>query len=101
MNAYDPATSLTAAASLARFGLWWLEDICDPLDLTTHARVAACYEPPIAAGEALFSAAEAVLLDQHAGLRRDRDILLFDPVHSAAPKPTRWPSTRSTGRRPP
>src|SRR5262249_8246389 len=31
--------------------------------------------------EALFSAAEAKLLDRHAGLRRDRDILLFDPVH--------------------
>ena len=36
---------------------------------------------PIAAGEALFSAAEAKLLDRHACLRRDRDILLFDPVH--------------------
>ena len=36
---------------------------------------------PIAAGEALFSLAEAKLLDQHGGLRRGRDILLFDPVH--------------------
>jgi D(-)-tartrate dehydratase len=39
------------------------------------------YPAPIAAGEALFSAAEANLLDLHGGLRRDRDILLFDPVH--------------------
>lgn len=81
MHAYDPGMSLTAATALARFGLWWFEDICDPLDFATHARIAARYDPPIAAGEALFSAAEAALLDRHAGLRRARDILLFDPVH--------------------
>jgi D(-)-tartrate dehydratase len=81
MNTYRPSQALTAASALTRFGLWWFEDICDPLDFATHASVAACYAPPVAAGEALFSAAEAALLDQHAGLRRDRDILLFDPVH--------------------
>jgi hypothetical protein len=59
---------------------WWFEDICDPLDFETLA-VATRYAGPIAAGEALFSAAEAKLLDRHACLRRDRDILLFDPVH--------------------
>ena len=81
MNTYDPGMALSAAAALAGFGLWWFEDICDPLDFATQARVAACYEPPIAAGEALFSAAEAALLDRYAGLRRARDVLLFDPVH--------------------
>jgi L-alanine-DL-glutamate epimerase-like enolase superfamily enzyme len=81
MNTYNPDMSLTAATALARFGLWWFEDICDPLDFATHARIAAQYAPPIAAGEALFSAAEAALLDRYAGLRRARDILLFDPVH--------------------
>jgi D(-)-tartrate dehydratase len=81
MNTYDPVMSLTAATALARFGLWWFEDICDPLDFATHESVAARYDHPIAAGEALFSAAEATLLDRHAGLRRTRDILLFDPVH--------------------
>lgn len=81
MNAYDPGMALAAATALARFGLWWFEDICDPLDFATHASVAARYAPPIAAGEALFSAAEAALLDRYAGLRRARDILLFDPVH--------------------
>ena len=81
MNTYDPAMSLTAATALARFGLRWFEDICDPLDFATHARVAARYDPPIAAGEALFSAAEAALLDQYGGLRRGSDVLLFDPVH--------------------
>jgi L-alanine-DL-glutamate epimerase-like enolase superfamily enzyme len=79
--AYTATSGLDAAAALAPFGLWWFEDICDPLDFDTLGAVAARYAGPIAAGEALFSAAEARLLDRHAGLRRDRDILLFDPVH--------------------
>jgi L-alanine-DL-glutamate epimerase-like enolase superfamily enzyme len=79
--AYTATSALDAAAALAPFGLWWFEDICDPLDFGTLGAVAARYAGPIAAGEALFSAAEARLLDRHAGLRRDRDILLFDPVH--------------------
>jgi L-alanine-DL-glutamate epimerase-like enolase superfamily enzyme len=81
MNTYDLDCGLAAAATLAPLGLWWLEDVCDPLDFTAQTRVAACYDGPIAAGEALFSLAEAKLLDQHGGLRRARDILLFDPVH--------------------
>ena len=43
--------------------------------------MAAEVRGPIATGEALFPAAEAKLLDRHGGLRRDRDVLLFDPVH--------------------
>ncbi|MBB6486288.1 hypothetical protein [Rhizobium lusitanum] len=39
------------------------------------------YAGRLAAGEALFSLAEAKLLDRHAGLRRVRDVLVFDPVH--------------------
>jgi len=50
-------------------------------DQSLLAGVAAGYAHPLAAGEALFSAAEAKLLDRHGGLRRDRDILVFDPVH--------------------
>ncbi|MBS0547811.1 MAG: mandelate racemase [Proteobacteria bacterium] len=81
MNAYDTDKALTAARALAGHGLLWFEDVCDPLDFETQSKVAALYEGPIAAGEALFSSAEAKLLDRHGGLRRDRDILLFDPVH--------------------
>ena len=81
MNTYDADAALAAAAALAPLGLWWFEDICDPLDFTTQARVAAAYDHPIAAGEALFSLAEARLLNLHGGLRSDRDVLLFDPVH--------------------
>jgi L-alanine-DL-glutamate epimerase-like enolase superfamily enzyme len=78
---YTPISSIEVAEALAPLGLWWFEDICDPLDFETLAAVAARYAGPIATGEALFSAAEAKLLDRYAGLRRDRDILLFDPVH--------------------
>lgn len=81
MNSYDRDRGLVAARQLAPLGLWWFEDICDPHDFATHAEVAAAYAPPIAAGEALFSLAEAKLLDRYCGLRRAHDILLFDPVH--------------------
>ena len=81
MNLYDARAALAAAAALAPRGLWWFEDVCAPLDLETHAAVVATYPGPIAAGEALFSSDEARLLDRYGGLRRDRDVLLFDPVH--------------------
>lgn len=81
MNAYGAEPSLAAAAALAPYGLWWFEDICDPLDFETLASVASVYKGGIAAGEALFSTAEAKLLERYGGLRPERDILLFDPVH--------------------
>ncbi|MBI3196426.1 MAG: mandelate racemase [Rhodospirillales bacterium] len=81
MNTCDATQGRLAAAALSPLNLMWFEDICDPLDFETQAAIAALYGKPIAAGEALFSAAEARLLDSHGGLRRDRDILVFDPVH--------------------
>lgn len=81
MNSYTRDEALLAAKSLAPYRLRWFEDICDPLDFETHALVAAAYEHPIAVGEALFSAAEARLLHRYGGLRPERDVLLFDPVH--------------------
>lgn len=81
MNSYAPEAAVTAAKALRPYQLMWLEDVCDPLDFEGQSTVTATYESPIAAGEPLFSAAEAKLLDRHGGLRRDRDILLFDPVH--------------------
>ncbi len=81
MNAYSAEQARTVAAALEPYGLWWFEDICDPLDLETHARVAERYSGALAAGEALFSRAEAVLLQRYGGLRPRREILLFDPVH--------------------
>ncbi len=81
MNAYGENESLHAAKTLAPYGLWWFEDICDPLDFKTHADVASIYPGRIAAGEALFSVSEAKLLHEYGGLRPGKDILLFDPVH--------------------
>jgi L-alanine-DL-glutamate epimerase-like enolase superfamily enzyme len=81
MNSYDLGRGLEAAKALSSLGLMWLEDVCDPLDFEIQSAVTAVYPNPIAAGEPLFSVAEAKLLDRHGGLRRDRDILLFDPVH--------------------
>jgi L-alanine-DL-glutamate epimerase-like enolase superfamily enzyme len=81
MNSYDADTAGVAAQALGSRALMWFEDICDPLDFETLSTIAAGYQGPIAAGEALFSSAEAKLLDRHGGLRRNRDILLFDPVH--------------------
>jgi len=81
MNAYGLQQALSGARELRRFELMWFEDVCDPLDFETQSAVTAAYAGPLAAGEALFSAAEAKLLARHGGLRRDRDILVFDPVH--------------------
>ncbi|HYW53634.1 MAG TPA: enolase C-terminal domain-like protein [Dongiaceae bacterium] len=81
MNRYDAARSLEAADALAGYGLWWFEDVCDPLDFDTLTAVCARYAGPVAVGEALFSDAEAKLLDAFGGVRRDRDVLQFDPAH--------------------
>lgn len=81
MNAWGGETALGAAQALAPYGLRWLEDVGDPHDLEGLSALAAAYRGPLAAGEALFSAPEARLLHLHGGLRPERDILVFDPVH--------------------
>ncbi|TWF77433.1 L-alanine-DL-glutamate epimerase-like enolase superfamily enzyme [Pseudonocardia hierapolitana] len=81
MNRYDPDQAVRVACALAPYGLRWFEDVCDPLDFAAHARIAEHYAPPLAAGEALFSAADAQNLARHGGLRPDRDVLVFDPAH--------------------
>jgi len=81
MNRYNPESGLQAAKALAAYNLRWFEDICDPLDFETQAHIARAYDPPIAAGEALFSLADARNLMRYGGLRPDRDVLVFEPVH--------------------
>ena len=82
MNRFDRQSCLKVAAELAPLGLWWFEDICDPLDFDTQAAGRKAYGRPVAAGEALFSIAEAKLLSRYGGLRPAQDILLFDPAQS-------------------
>ncbi len=81
MNAFDRRRCLEVGATLSPYRLWWFEDACDPLDFEALGALAANYDPPVAAGESLFSLAEARLLNRHGGLRPTRDILQFDPVH--------------------
>lgn len=78
---YDAEAAMTAAAALSSYSLWWFEDICDPLDFDTLSNVVDNYGGAVAAGEALFSLPEAKLLNNYGGLRRNQDVLLFDPVH--------------------
>jgi L-alanine-DL-glutamate epimerase-like enolase superfamily enzyme len=81
MNRYTPDEAVRAARALAPYRLRWFEDMCDPLDYETHARIAASYPLPLAAGEALFSAADTRNLMRYGGLRPDLDMLVFDPAH--------------------
>jgi L-alanine-DL-glutamate epimerase-like enolase superfamily enzyme len=81
MNSYSPHDAIAAAKELTPYGLAWFEDVCDPLDYQTHAEIASTCPTPLGAGEALFALAEARNLVCYGGLRPDRDVLLFDPVH--------------------
>jgi D(-)-tartrate dehydratase len=81
MNRYPPDAALEAARALEPYRLMLFEDICDPLDFETQNQAAREYTPPLAAGEALFSLADARNLLRYGGLRPDRDVLVFDPVH--------------------
>jgi L-alanine-DL-glutamate epimerase-like enolase superfamily enzyme len=78
---YTGTDVLRAAAEFEPFGLWWFEDICDPLDFETIAAATSAYKPPIAAGEAQFSLPDARNLIKYSRLRANHDILLFDIAH--------------------
>jgi D(-)-tartrate dehydratase len=81
MNRYTPESAIQAARALEPYNLRWFEDVSDPLDFAANAQIARDYEPPLAAGEALFSLADARNLIRYGGLRPDHDVLLFDPAH--------------------
>lgn len=75
---FDLGTARAYAQALAGYGLRWYEEPGDPLDYQLHAALGAEYQPPIATGENLLSAADARNLLRYGGLRPDRDILQFD-----------------------
>jgi D(-)-tartrate dehydratase len=81
MNRYTSESAIVAAQAFAPYKLRWFEDMCDPLDFETHARIAATYDQPLGVGEALFSLADTRNLLRYGGLRPGRDVLLFDPAH--------------------
>lgn len=81
MNSYTPKLAIEAAHAIQPYQLRWFEDICDPLDYETHRAVVEVYAPPVSAGEALFSLADARNLHRYSGLRAGHDVLTFDPAH--------------------
>jgi L-alanine-DL-glutamate epimerase-like enolase superfamily enzyme len=70
------------ARALAPYGLRWFEEPGDPLDYEIQAKLSHYYSGPMATGENLFSLQDARNLIRYGGMRKDRDILQFDPALS-------------------
>jgi L-alanine-DL-glutamate epimerase-like enolase superfamily enzyme len=81
MNSYQPDQARDVARAIEPYGLRWFEDVCDPLDYQTHTDLASMYAPPLSAGEAIFSLSDARNLLRYGGLRKEHDVLTFDPAH--------------------
>ncbi|MFJ5838016.1 mandelate racemase/muconate lactonizing enzyme family protein [Streptomyces shenzhenensis] len=79
---FDLATALEYGRAIEPYGLFWYEEIGDPLDYHLNATVAEHYTGPIATGENLFSLQDARNLIRYGGLRPDRDIIQVDPALS-------------------
>ncbi len=77
---FDLETALRYAEALAPYGLGWYEEPGDPLDYSLNAAVAAAYPNAIATGENLLSLQDARNLLRFGGMRRQRDLLQFDPA---------------------
>ncbi len=75
----ERAEALRYAQALAPFRLRWLEEPCDPLDFALLSDIADAYEPPLAAGENLYSTQDLENLLRFGGLRADRDVIQIDP----------------------
>lgn len=72
--------ALEYASALAQYDLCWFEEPGDPLDFELQSALQDAYSPPMATGENLFSVQDARNLIRYGGMRRDRDILQFDPA---------------------
>ena len=79
---FDLETALAYARALDQYGLFWFEEIGDPLDHALNAVVSEQYRHPIATGENLFSHQDARNLVRHGGMRPDRDVIQVDPALS-------------------
>lgn len=79
---FDLPTALQYAQALEPYGLKWYEEPGDPLDFQLHAALAANTTLPLATGENIFSAVDALNLIRYAGLRPPLDILQMDPALS-------------------
>jgi L-alanine-DL-glutamate epimerase-like enolase superfamily enzyme len=75
---FDLDTAIAYGRAIAPYGLFWYEEVGDPLDYQLQAVLANYYEPPMATGENLFSMFDARNLIRYGGMRPDRDWLQFD-----------------------
>ena len=75
---FDLETAIAYAKALEPYGLFWYEEIGDPLDFQLQAVMADYYDKPMATGENLFSHQDARNLLRYGGMRPDRDYLQFD-----------------------
>src|SRR5215208_6697402 len=79
---FDLQTALEYAKAIEPYGLFWYEEIGDPLDYRLNAIVSEQYRGPIATGENLFSVQDARNLIRYGGMRPDRDYIQVDPALS-------------------
>ena len=79
---FDLATALEYGRAIEPYGLFWYEEVGDPLDYALNATLSEHYAPPIATGENLFSVQDARNLLRHGGMRPDRDWIQVDPALS-------------------
>jgi D(-)-tartrate dehydratase len=79
---FDLQTALEYAKAIEPYGLFWYEEIGDPLDYRLNATLSEHYAHPIATGENLFSFQDARNLVRYGGMRPDRDWIQVDPALS-------------------
>jgi L-alanine-DL-glutamate epimerase-like enolase superfamily enzyme len=79
---FDLATALDYGKAIEPYGLFWYEEVGDPLDYQLNATLCEHYRGPIATGENLFSLQDARNLIRYGGLRPDRDYIQVDPALS-------------------
>ncbi|WP_062239835.1 enolase C-terminal domain-like protein [Brevibacterium epidermidis] len=79
---FDLQTALEYGRAIDPYGLFWYEEIGDPLDYALNATVSENYRHPIATGENLFSVQDARNLLRYGGMRPDRDYIQVDPALS-------------------
>ena len=79
---FDLQTALDYGRAIEPYGLFWYEEMGDPLDYRLNAVVSENYRGPIATGENLFSVQDARNLIRYGGMRPDRDYIQVDPALS-------------------
>ena len=79
---FDLDTALAYGRAIDPYGLFWYEEVGDPLDYRLNATLAEHYRGPIATGENLFSLQDTRNLIRYGGLRPDRDWIQVDPALS-------------------